>query len=132
MANVWSGWPLERWLFLIIGVTFLAIFVQVTLFHRRQNFRHPAMWFPVIGTPVLGAFALLITSAPAPMLIGAFAIASAGGALIGIVGTYFHVVGVGQRVAGYTINNFMVGPPPMLPLTVTVVSLLGLVVVFFR
>src|SRR5690625_5520112 len=118
---MWSGWSMERVLFLFLGVTFLAIFVQVTLFHLRQNFRHPAMWSPVIGTPLLGVLALLITRTPSVGLLNAFAIFSVVGAVTGLVGTYFHVVGVGQRVCGYTINNAMVGPPSMLPLTLTVV-----------
>lgn len=128
---MWGSWSLERALFLFLGVTFLAIFVQVTLFHLRQNFRHPAMWFPVIGTPLLGLLALLITWQPTAMLLNVFAVVAVLGAVTGLVGTYFHVAGVGERVSGYTLSNFMVGPPPMLPMTVTVVSVLGLVAVYF-
>lgn len=128
---MWTGWPIERWLFLIIGVIFLAIFVQVTLFHSRQNFRHPAMWFPVIATPVLGGLSLVITSTVAPALLATFSVLSGVGAIVGLVGTYLHVVGVGVRVGGFTVSNFMTGPPPVLPLTVTVVSALGLVVAYF-
>lgn len=129
MTAMWSGWSVERILFLFLGVTFLAIFVQVTLFHLRQNFRHPAMWSPVIETPLLGALALWITWNPTAPLLTTFAVLAGLGAVTGIVGTYFHLVGVGARVQGYTLNNFMVGPPPVLPLTVTVVSLLGIVAV---
>lgn len=129
---MWNGWSMERMLFLFLGVTFLAIFVQVTLFHSRQNFRHPAMWFPVIGTPLLGVLSLWITSTPSAALITLFGVLAALGAVTGVVGTYFHLVGVGERVGGYTVNNFMTGPPPVLPLMVTVVSVLGLVVVLFH
>lgn len=118
---------MERVLFVFLGVTFLAIFIQVTLFHMRQNFRHPAMWSPVIGTPILGILALWIAWTPVPALFRLFAVLSVLGAVTGLVGTYFHLAGVGARVQGYTLNNFMVGPPPVLPLTVTVVSVLGLV-----
>lgn len=128
---MWIGWPIERWLFLIIGVIFLAIFVQVTLFHLRQNFRHPAMWYPVIATPVLGVLSLIVTSGRSPAVLTLFSVFLVLGSVIGLVGTYYHFAGVGLRVEGYTLNNFMTGPPPVLPLTVTVVSILGLVVVFF-
>lgn len=128
---MWTGWPVERVLYLILGVIFLAIFVQVTLFHLRQNFRHPAMWSPVIATPLLGVLSLMATRNPSTTLLSVFSFFLALGAVIGLVGTYFHLVGVGNRVEGYTLNNFMVGPPPVLPLTVTVVSVLGLVVVYY-
>src|SRR5690625_4679156 len=132
MNGMWNGWSLERILFLFLGVTFLAIFVQVTLFHLRQNFRHPAMWSPVIGTTILGVLLLLIIRSPSPLLLNVFTIVAVLGAVSGLVGTYFHVTGVGERVQGYTLNNFMVGPPPMLPLTVTVVSVLGIIAVYFH
>ncbi len=51
---MWNGWPLSRVILLFTSLALLVIFVQVTLFHYRQNFRHWAMWGPVIGAPVIG------------------------------------------------------------------------------
>ncbi|MEH7387426.1 hypothetical protein V7147_18715 [Bacillus sp. JJ1521] len=48
----WSGWTLDRIIVLAMGLLFQVIFVQVTLFHYRQNFRHWSMWIPVLGTPL--------------------------------------------------------------------------------
>jgi hypothetical protein len=124
---VWVGWPLARILDLFLGVAFLAVFVQVTLFHMRQNFYHPTQWLPVIVTPLLGASALLLTWQDGPLARAALTVFAVFGVGIGLIGTYFHFVGTGQRVGGYNINNFMVGPPPMLPLMVVVLSALSLV-----
>jgi len=125
---VWFGWPLARVLYLFLGIAFLAVFVQVTLFHLRQNFYHPSQWLPVVVTPVLGITALLLAWRVLPLERAALTLFAIFGIGIGLVGTYYHVVGTGQRVGGYSLNNFMVGPPPMLPLLVIALSALSLVV----
>ena len=108
----------------------LAVFVQVGLMHWRQNFRHWAMWIPVLATPALGVLALLLSWRNVDGLRLIFVLLSAAGVLSGLVGSYFHVEGVGERVDGYTLSNFMVGPPVTLPLLVTALSVLGLIVVY--
>lgn len=127
---MWLGWPAQRVLYVFLGVVFLAIFVQVTLFHLRQNFRHPTMWLPVIATPALALLAFLLAWQQLAWLRITFSTLAGIGALAGLVGTYYHLAGVGERVDGYTLNNFMVGPPPTLPLMVTALSVLGLIVVY--
>jgi len=127
VADLWASWPVERALYLVVGVSFLAVFVQVTLYHWRQNFRHWAMWVPVIATPALGLCALMLAWQNASWLRTALAVLSAAGVAGGLVGTYYHVAGVGERVDGYNLNNFMVGPPPALPLLVTALSALALI-----
>ncbi|HET7560473.1 MAG TPA: hypothetical protein VFK80_10990, partial [Limnochordia bacterium] len=130
VADMWNGWPAERWFYLLIGVIFAAIFIQVTLMHRRQNFRHPAMWFPVVATPTLAGLAFLLTAFDLPALRVLLALGAAAGTLIGLVGSYFHVAGAGERVGGFTLDNFMTGPPPMLPAMVTAMSLVTLLVLY--
>lgn len=127
---MWIGWPAERVLFLFLGVVFLAVFVQVGLMHWRQNFRHWAMWVPVIATPALGLLALLLSWRNVEGLRLLFVLLSAAGVLSGLMGSYYHIEGVGERVDGYTLNNFMVGPPITLPLLITALSVLGLIVVY--
>lgn len=128
---MWTGWPLARMLDLFLGIAFLAVFIQVTLFHLRQNFWHPTQWLPVIATPAAGLTALLLVWQDLGALRALFAILSVAGALIGLVGTYYHVAGTGKRVGGYSLNNFMVGPPPMLPMMVIALSALGLVALYW-
>lgn len=130
---MWHGWPIERVLLLFVGLAFLLLFVQVTLFHSRQNFRHWAMWIPVIETPVVGLLSLVLAFYYATWLSWLFtfllSLAFAGG----LYGAYLHTVGVGQRVGGYSqTQNFLVGPPIILPLMMTAMSALGLVALFWR
>jgi ABC-type spermidine/putrescine transport system permease subunit II len=131
MMTYWHGWPLARIVLLLLGLMFLMIFVQVTLFHYRQNFRHWSMWIPVIATPIDGL--LLVTLAfyhtdglrtMLTVLLGASLIA-------GLFGSYLHWRGVGERVGGYEMRNFLVGPPVMMPGMITGASLLGLIVLFW-
>lgn len=127
---MWNGWPADRVLFLFLGVVFLAVFVQVGLMHWRQNFRHWAMWIPVVATPSLGVLALLLTWRNVEGLRLLFVLLSSVGVVSGLVGSYYHIEGVGGRVDGYTLSNFMVGPPVALPLLITALSALGLIVVY--
>jgi len=128
---MWTDWPLQRVLLLFLGLAFMSVFIQVTLFHLRQNFWHPAQWFPVVATPLLSLCALLLAWQNVPWFRTIFAILTVLGGLIGMVGTYYHVAGVGKRVEGFNLSNFMVGPPPMLPMMVIALSALGLVTLYW-
>lgn len=129
----WVGWPLERLLLLMVSIMFLVVFIQVTLFHYRQNFRHWAMWAPVLLTPLGSIAALVLVFVPnQPWLVTALGILLAIGILAGLLGFYLHLRGVGERVGGYKLNNFLVGPPIMLPLTVFAISILGLLALHWR
>lgn len=48
------------------------------------------------------------------------------GMVAGLIGFYKHFRGVGQRVDGYRLHNFLVGPPVILPLFVSAFSALAL------
>lgn len=127
---MWVGWPVERILFLFLGVVFLAIFVQVTLMHGRQNFRRWAMWLPVLGTPTAGLLALSLVFFNGGALRVLLAAVCAVVGVAGLIGTYFHWDGVGHRVDGFTLSNFLIGPPVMLPVMVTAMSVLGLIILY--
>jgi len=127
---MWAGWPAERILYLFLGVVSLAVALQVTLMHWRQNFRHWSMWVPVVATPALGLVALLLALHNSELLRGLLVLLAAAGTLAGFVGTYYHWEGVGERVDGYTLNNFMVGPPVTLPLLISALGILGLIIVY--
>lgn len=127
---MWNGWPADRVLFLFLGVVHLAVFVQVGLMHWRQNFRHWAMWVPVVATATLGFLALLLAWRSVEALRWLFVLFSSAAVLSGLMGSYYHIEGVGGRVDGYTLSNFMVGPPVALPLLVSALGALGLIVVY--
>ena len=128
----WDGWPLQRVLILFTGMAFLMIGLQVTLFHYRQNFRNWAMWIPVTANPVLGMVAIILSFYNAPVLRTVWLVLLAVGALAGVGGFVLHFEGVGERVDGYRLNNFLIGPPITLPLMVMAMSVLGLIALFWR
>lgn len=129
---LWFGWPLDRVILLLVGLGYLLVALQVWLYHSRQNFRHFAMWGPVIVGPLLGAVLLLLT------LTGAEAFLAPGQILLwtavasGVIGFVYHLRGVGLRVDGYVLRNFMIGPPVILPLLFSALGVIGLVAAYWR
>jgi hypothetical protein len=127
----WMGWPIERILLVFTGVAFLLIFVQVTLFHYRQNFRHWAMYIPVVATPVFGILTLADGFYRMTWLHATLGVLFVVGVVAGGFGSYMHIRGVGQRVGGFKMQNFLVGPPVALPAMISAMSFLGLVVLYW-
>jgi lysylphosphatidylglycerol synthetase-like protein (DUF2156 family) len=129
---MWHGWPIERILLLFVGLAFLLIGVQVTIFHSRQNFRHWAMWVPVIELPVFAVAAIVLAVTNAVWLRWLFALMMWAGLAGGMYGAYLHTAGVGQRVGGFSQSqNFLLGPPIMLPLLISAMCALGLLALFW-
>lgn len=127
----WEGWPLERMVILFTAAGFLLIFAQVTMFHYRQNFRHWSQWVPVIALPILAINALLLSFWNLAWLRSLFIFVCVADLLGGVLGFYLHLRGVGQRVDGYRLQNFLVGPPVVLPLTISALSFLGLMAAYW-
>jgi divalent metal cation (Fe/Co/Zn/Cd) transporter len=128
----WGHWPVERVLFLFVGIAFLSVWVQVTLSHYRQNFHHKSMWVPVVSAPVLSMTSILLVFARTEWLLSLFLYLMWLGVLVGGVGFYYHFHGVGLRVGGYTMRNFLTGPPVTLPLMFSSLSVLGLIAYYWR
>jgi ABC-type sulfate transport system permease component len=127
----WTGWPIQRILILFVGIVFFSLFIQVTLFHYRQNFRHWSMWVPVIETPFFAIIAVILSLYYMEWLEYTLAISLAIGAVSGLIGSYFHIRGVSERVGGYALRNFLIGPPLTLPGMITAISLLGLIALYW-
>ncbi|WP_047152347.1 hypothetical protein [Aneurinibacillus tyrosinisolvens] len=127
----WNDWPFQRIVFLFTGIAFLMMFIQVTLFHYRQNFRHWSMWIPVLATPLFGLLLLFLTAYNAPWLRVTLAVLLGVGSAAGVYGSYQHMSGVGERVGGYELRNFLTGPPVMLPGIITALSLLGIAAIYW-
>ncbi|HHW38147.1 MAG TPA: hypothetical protein GXX18_13080 [Bacillales bacterium] len=128
----WNGWSLDRIIILAMGLLFLVIFVQVTLFHYRQNFRHWSMWIPVLATPIFGICLVVFTYYNVDWLHSLLNILLIVGILAGLFGSFMHIKGVGKRVDGYKLRNFMIGPPLTLPALISAVSLLGLIALYWE
>lgn len=129
---IWSGWPLSRVLLLFTGLAFLLIAFQTYLFHSRQNFRRWVMWGPVLEGPILGILAIVIAVFNLPGPVTVFTVLDGIAAAAGFAGFYYHFTGVGERVDGYKLQNFLVGPPVILPLMFTTISVLGLLALHWR
>ncbi|MCP3775801.1 hypothetical protein NLX71_21235 [Paenibacillus sp. MZ04-78.2] len=128
----WIGWPLARVVFLFVGVAFFAIWIQVTISHYRQNFHHKAMWVPVVSAPIFSLLAVTLAYYRLDWLLYLFSYLMWFGVVAGGIGFYFHFHGVGVRVGGYTMRNFLVGPPVVLPVLFSALSVLGLLAYYWR
>lgn len=127
----WTDWPIERFLVFFVAFAFLMMGIQVTMFHYRQNFHHKSMWMPVIASPLFFlcgmALAFFNLSWLAMLFVGFMWI----GIIAGFIGFYFHFRGVGVRVGGWELRNFLIGPPIILPLMFTALSVLGLTAIYW-
>ncbi|TFE19533.1 hypothetical protein [Cohnella luojiensis] len=128
----WDAWPIERILILFVSLAFMMIGIQVTMFHYRQNFHHKSMWLPVISAPIFFMIGLVLTFYNVMWLNGLFQVMMWFGVISGLIGFYFHVRGVGVRVGGWALRNFLIGPPVTLPMMYTAISVLGLIAVYWE
>jgi len=127
----WEIPDLRNFFFLFIGAAYLLVWIQVILFHWRGAFRSRLMWGPVVLSPVLSAAGVLyafLQGGPMDLLL---VIVYALGALEGLAGTYYHFRGVRSYIGGWTLRNFMVGPPVILTFIFMVLSIAALLVYFF-
>ncbi len=127
----WEGWTLDRIVILFIGLAFLLIGIQVTMFHYRQNFHHKSMWLPVIASPVFFVAGTALAMYNVPWLVNTFIVLMLIGIIDGLIGLYYHFRGVGVRVGGWAGRNFLIGPPIIMPIIFTALSALGLIAVFW-
>lgn len=128
----WEGWPLDRILILFVSLAFMLIGIQVSLYHYRQNFHHKAMWIPVIAGPIFFLVGAALAFYRVPWLSTLFLVLMWIGMLDGLIGFYYHFRGVGIRVGGWALRNFLIGPPVIMPLMFTALSGLGLIAVYWR
>lgn len=130
---MWDDWPIARIILLFTGLVLLVISLQVGMFHYRQNFRHWAMYGPVIGAPIIGVFAIALVFYNLPVLRNILAVLLFIGVILGATGSVLHISGIGQRVGGFgESQNYLVGPPLTLPAMVGAMSLLGLIAMYWR
>ena len=126
----WDHWPPQRFIYLFIGLAYFLIWVQVSLFHWRGAFRHWPMWGPVLDSPLLGIIGILFAIIHGGWLNTLFLILFGLGTLGGLAGIYYHLAGIKHYIGGYTLRNFMVGPPIMLPITFMALSVAAIITYF--
>lgn len=116
-----------RALYLLTGLGFLVVGAQVTLFHYRGNFRSRAMWLPVISAPLLGLILLYQWIATPAWLMTPLRWILWLELLGGLIGSYYHIRGITQRMGGFKLANVLTGPPLFLPGLLSYLSILGLI-----
>lgn len=127
----WTGWPLERFLYLFVGAAYMMIWIQVSLFHWRGGFRSKFMWGPVLYTPLLFMAAFLMGFRHGGVLDTAYVVIFAIGALEGMGGFILHARGVASLVGGFNVRNLMAGPPIILPAMYMAMGALGLLIFYW-
>jgi hypothetical protein len=128
----WEGFELGRVILAFSAVMYAGIWIQVALFHRAGAFKHWAMYVPVIFTPlIIGAALAGVVQRHGVwgwVAVGALAF----GVLDGLAGLYYHLRGVRSQIGGFTVRNFLSGPPPILPVAYSLTGLLGMLGLFWN
>ncbi len=122
----WDGWDVDRAVVAFTAVLFLGMWVQLSLMHWAGGFKHPAMWGPVLATPVVvaAATAAAVTREGPVGWLAAAAFALA--VVLGLAGLAYHVRGLVAQIGGFSLRNVLSGPPPILPVAYSMLGLLGL------
>ena len=127
----WDGWSFARVVLVFCAAAFLLTFIQVTLNHYRQNFRDLSQWIPVLALPILALGSLIVAAWNGTGARSVLTVLCWIGVGVGLIGFYKHLRGVGERVDGYRLHNFLVGPPIILPLFISAVSALALLALYW-
>jgi hypothetical protein len=126
-VSEWAGWGVDRVVLALAAVLYFGIWAQVSLMHWAGAFKHPAMWGPVLATPLVIAAALVglfVRTEPCGWVVAALL---AVGVLEGVGGLLFHLRGMRYQVGGISMRSLLNGPPPMLPVAYSLTGVLGLV-----
>jgi hypothetical protein len=123
----WRGWDAGRTVLAVVAVMYAGVWVQVSLMHWAGGFARRAMYGPVVSTPVVvGIVAAAVISREDPWgWIGVAVLAIA--VLLGLYGVYRHLKGVRSQIGGFSVRNFLSGPPPVLPLAYSLIGVVGVV-----
>jgi hypothetical protein len=127
----WDGWPFERIALIFTGLAFGMITIQVFLMHLGGAFHKWQMWIPVLYGPVLMILGLGLGVKMSAEAATAGLVFFGIGLLGGIGGTFYHLRAIGQYVMGYTLRNYVAGPPPVLPATFAAMSAFGMLAVYW-
>ncbi len=123
--EAWDGWPFARLYMLLVALAFAVIGLQVLLFHWRAGFRSWTMYGPVLLAPVIVLAGLVGALQPDGLLGWIVLAVFAFGIVDGLVGIVEHLRGIARRIGGFSLRNFMSGPPPLLPVAFMALALTG-------
>lgn len=133
--EVWLAWvrdiPVTHVLvaFAVLGVPVLMI--EMGYSHFRGNFHRLGMYVPVIVPPVFAIAGLALLILTNVWTLWFFGIASIALLATGMLGTFFHVQGIGRQTGGFNLDNVMVGPPAFAPLAFSMLATVGLIALVY-
>ncbi|WLR51388.1 hypothetical protein LC040_00340 [Bacillus tianshenii] len=129
IVDDWSSWTAPWTITLLSSIGYFLLWIQVTLWHKRGKFHLKLMWAPVIVLPVAALIGIVTLFVQDSWFSWVQLIVSTSAIWLGIIGTSFHLKSIGKRTGGYTIENFMTGPPFVLPLLISLFGTLNLLAI---
>lgn len=123
---LWQGGT--RCLYLLIGLFTLMAWAQASWFYRREILRHWPLGLPLLVTPLLALLGIFFAFVPGwdSLFVGCFS----AGALAGVLAIFGHLLGIREYVGQWSLRNFMIGPPILLPAISSLLSSAMLLVYF--
>jgi hypothetical protein len=131
MLNDWSFWSLPRVLTLILGIGYLMIWMQITVWHARGKFHKWQMWIPVIALPLFSVVAIVLSIWPLLVLGWIHTVLSILAIVVGAYGGTLHIIAIKHRTGGFKFENVMAGPPFVLPFTVGAFGLIHILLLWY-
>jgi hypothetical protein len=122
---------LPRLLRLFVAVNVPPLWGEIAYLHWRGSFQDPAQWLPVATIPAAGIASVAATVSDGPMARRAHCGFAWWILVLGVLGTGFHLVGLGRRYGGYSPKalffNWLSGPPVPAPLQLIGLGLAALI-----
>jgi hypothetical protein len=129
-APVLARIPADRLMRAFTALNVPPLWAEIGYLHARGSFQNPAQWLPVVTLPLAGAMSALAATSDSRTARSAAQAASGWTALLGAVGTGFHLYGLHRRYGGYHRGSFLFnwlnGPPAPAPLQMVGLGLAGL------
>lgn len=117
---------LPRVLVLLASLAVPGVMLEMWYSHHRGNFHRAPMMIPMAYPPLFAAAGFLLLATTASWAAWVYGALAGGLVLIGLLGLFFHVQGVARQTGGWNLDNVMVGPPTMAPLSFAGLGALGL------
>jgi hypothetical protein len=120
------GLGLPRVLVLVASVGVPPLMWEMWYSHYRGNFHRWPMVIPMAYPPLFMAAGFLLLATTAPWALWTYGAFAAGLVLVGLLGFFFHLQGIARQTGGWNLDNVMVGPPSLAPLSFAGLGALGL------
>lgn len=118
--------PLPDALVFVAALGVPPLMLEMWYHHYRGNFHRAPMYAPVVVPTLFAAAAFLHLGVREPWARWTFAAACALLLLMACAGAFFHVQGTARQTGGFNLDNLMVGPPVLAPLSFAMLAVLGI------